>query len=286
MWDAAMRRGDWPTAWRISDAILAARDSSRRDDPRLPYHLRWVWDGRSFDGRNVLVRCYHGLGDTLQFVRYLPALRSRSASVSLEAQPELLPLFADLPGADRVIPFAPAAPAPPSECDIEVMELPHALRLGPVPSLRLSVRPIAVSPAIALCWAVGNWDPARAIPLQPLLAAIGPMRVISLQRGPAACEATDQRFLNPDDRSTDILRSAALAAGAALVVTIDTMVVHLAGALGLPTLLLLRRHADWRWMDDRTDTPWYPSVRLLRQVRDGEWDVPLSALAARIRAAN
>ena len=72
----------------------------------------------------------------------------------------------------------------------------------------------------------------------------------------------------------------------AFVVTVDTMVVHLAGALGLPTLLLLRRHADWRWMDDRTDTPWYPSVRLLRQVRDGEWDVPLAKLRATIRAAD
>jgi hypothetical protein len=281
-----MRRGDWPAAWRISDAVLASRDPSQRDDPRLPYHLRWVWDGRRFDGRDVLVRCYHGLGDTLQFVRYLPALRNRAASVTLETQAELLPMFTDLPGADRVIPFDTSAPSPPSDCDIEVMELPHALRLGPVPPLRFCIPPIAAPPAIALCWATGDWGPDRSVPLQSLLVAIGPMRLISLQRGPAASEATDQRFLNPCDRSTDIMRSAALAAGAAFVVTVDTMVVHLAGALGLPTLLLLRRHADWRWMDDRTDTPWYPSVRLLRQVRDGEWDVPLAKLRATIRAAD
>ena len=73
-WEQAMRRGDLGAAWAISDQVLRERDPSRRDDASLPYHERWVWDGRSFDGADVLVRCYHGLGDTLQFARYLPAL--------------------------------------------------------------------------------------------------------------------------------------------------------------------------------------------------------------------
>src|SRR5690242_16871168 len=98
---AAMRRGDFAAAWRINDAVLAARDPRGRDDPRLPYHLRWVWDGRSVWDRHVLVRCYHGLGDTLQFARYLPALRARARSVTLECQPPLLPLLASLPAVDR-----------------------------------------------------------------------------------------------------------------------------------------------------------------------------------------
>ena len=95
-WTAAMRRGDHRAAWDIMAAAHSARDPATRDDPNLPYHLRWVWDGRPFDGRRVLVRCYHGLGDTVQFARFLPHLRARAAEVTVEMQPRLLPLFAGL----------------------------------------------------------------------------------------------------------------------------------------------------------------------------------------------
>src|SRR5947209_3163403 len=130
-WMAAMRRGDFAAAWAISDTVLAARDPAGRDDPQLPYHLRWVWDGRPFAGKRVLVRCYHGLGDTIQFARFLAPLRARAASLELEVQPELVPLFASLPGPDRLIPFRLDAPHSPAECDLELMELPHALRITP-----------------------------------------------------------------------------------------------------------------------------------------------------------
>ena len=115
-WLAAMHRGDYAAAFRINEAVLAARDPLCRDDPRLPYHLRWVWDGRPFEGRNVLVRCYHGLGDTLQFARYLPILRQRVSSLTVEAPVSLIPLLASLPGIDRLVPFVAHAPAQPSEC--------------------------------------------------------------------------------------------------------------------------------------------------------------------------
>src|SRR3954454_22907480 len=85
-WLTAMRRGDYAAAWAINDAVLAARDAATRDDPRVPYHLRWVWDGRPYRQRDVLIRCYHGLGDTLHFARYLPALRPHVASLTVEAQ--------------------------------------------------------------------------------------------------------------------------------------------------------------------------------------------------------
>ena len=89
-WEAAMRRGDFAAAWRVNDAVLAARDPATRDDPALPYHQRWVWDGTPPDGADVLVRCYHGLGDTLMFSRYLPVLKRRAARLRVEVQPELL----------------------------------------------------------------------------------------------------------------------------------------------------------------------------------------------------
>ena len=100
-------------AHAISDEVLRARDPATHDDCNLPYHLRWVWDGRPLDGKDVLVRCYHGLGDTLQFARFLPALARRTASLHVEAQPALVPLLRMLPGPGKLIPFQTASPAPP-----------------------------------------------------------------------------------------------------------------------------------------------------------------------------
>ena len=130
-WERAVRRGDFARAWRINDLVLARRRETP-DDPRLPYHLRVIWDGRSFGGKDVLVRCYHGLGDTLQFVRFLPSLRLRAARVTLEVQAQLLPLLRGSPGIDRLRPFDVDAPLRPAECCLEIMELWHALRLPPL----------------------------------------------------------------------------------------------------------------------------------------------------------
>lgn len=302
LWAAAMRRGDVAAAHALSDAVLAARDPARRDDPALPYHLRWVWDGRPFDGRRVLVRCYHGLGDTLQFARFLAPLRARAAGVTLEAQPELLPLLASLDGPDEIVPFALDRPQPPAACDIEVMELPHALRLAPeaapapylaVPGDRIAAARARLAaaerghrrPAIGVCWRAGDWDAARSVPLAALLPHLTPAErtLVSLQRGAGAAEAAGTPLLDPGDRSADVLATAALVAALDAVVTVDTMVAHLAGALGRPTLLLLRHEGDWRWMEGRDDTPWYPSMRLFRQSREGDWQAPLAHLAAALR---
>ncbi len=294
-----MRRGDFAAAWAVSDAVLAARDPATRDDPRLPYHRRWVWDGRPFGGRHVLVRCYHGLGDTLQFVRLLPLLREQARSVLLEAQPELVPVLLGIPGPDRLIPFRLDAPHPPAECDLEIMELGHALRIAPaalsgcVPYLSAAPAAIAAARArignaglnVGLCWAAGDWDRERSIPLW--LAAqylrIPGIRFVCLQQGPARAEAMASwapRFANSECCAGDVLGTAALIAALDLVVTVDTMVAHLAGALGRPAWLLLKAEADWRWMRERTDSPWYPSLRLYRQSIAGDWRDPLARLAA------
>jgi len=285
-WLAAMRAGDFPAAWAVSDAVLAARDPAQRDDPTQPYHLRWVWDGRDPAGRDVLVRCYHGLGDTLQFCRFLPLLRPLVRSLVLEVQPELMGLLHGLPGPDRLIPFHPDAPHPPSECDVEIMELPHLLRRAPGAAPYLHAAP-AARPApgllVGVCWQAGGWDPGRSVPL-PLLAPLAGLpgiRLVSLQRGPAAADAAGPAappLLLAAERGMDVAATAALIVALDLVVTVDTMVAHLAGALGRPAHVLLQAESDWRWMAGRDDSPWYPSLRLHRQPTQGDWGGAVAGL--------
>ena len=284
-----MRAGAFDAAWAVSDAVLEGRDPATRDDPALPYHLRWVWDGRSLDRRRVLVRCYHGLGDTLQFCRYLPALRRRAAQVTLEAQPELLPVLRALSGPDGLIPFRLDAPVPASECDIEIMELAHALRLAPDGAPYLSAEPLprpAEGLLVGVCWQAGGWDPERSVPLAALapLAETPGVRLVSVQRGPGLAElsaAGAPPVLDTGDRSADAGTVARLLATLDLVVTVDTMIAHLAGALGRPTWLLLKAEADWRWMTGRRSR-WYDSVRLYRQARPGRWAEPLTQMRANL----
>ncbi len=289
-WVQAMRRGAFEAAHVISDRVLASRDRSARDDPALPYHLRWVWDGGDFAGRHVLVRCYHGLGDTIQFARFLPALRKRAASVTLEVQSELLRLFETMPGIDRLLRFRPEAPGAPAERDVEIMELAHALRLGPD-----AAKPpyLAARPAlcrgdtfnVGLCWQAGDWDPARSIPRLALQAACNVPGVRLWSLHPRSLhDATEAASLSQAiPPGADVKATASVIAGLDLVVTVDTMIAHLAGALGKRTWLLLRRECDWRWMERRPDLPWYPSMRLYRQDVDGNWQAPLERVASDLR---
>ena len=262
-----MRRGDHEAAWSVSDTVRSMNDPATQDDPRLPYHLRWVWDGRPFDGRRVLVRCYHGLGDTLQFVRYLRPLRQRVRSLTVEVQPELLPLLTGMAGIDRLMAFDVDRPAPPCECNFEIMELASALRIRPEalpPPYLLQSRPVDRW-GIGLCWRGGDWDPGRSLPAD-LFRQLTHVSCVSLCPCP-----TTLGVINPAGCPATIAQTAKLVASLQLVITVDTMVAHLSGALNVPCWLLLKREADWRWMTERSDSPWYPSMRLYRQVCDGDW---------------
>lgn len=271
-----MLQEDFPAAWAIADAVLGARDPATRDDPSRPYHERWVWDGRDLSTRAVVVRCYHGLGDTLQFVRFLPALRARAAHVTLETQPELLGLLGCVTGADQVVAFDPAAPIPAAN-DIEIMELHHALRqqLCPAPYLAVSSASVEGA-ALGVCWQAGGWDPDRSIPLDQLRPVL-PDGAVSLQRGAVGLP-------DPLNGMMDLVETARLVASLDRVVTVDTMMAHLAGALGRPVELLLKRDADWRWGRDRR-TPWYPNTRIHRQRHAGDWGPALHSLADALRPA-
>ena len=268
-----MRTGAYENAWAISARILAERDPATRDDPTRPYHRRWVWDGSDVAGRHVLVRCYHGLGDTIQFARFLPALGMRAASVTLEAQPALCGILTALPGVARVIPFDPVRPAPPSECDIEITELQFALRAAPStggpPYLQASAAPLPPG-TIALCYGTSDWDVARRLPPSLLRPLCERWPCLVLQPEPCGLPV-----INPTGCSLDITETASLIAGAALVVTVDTMVAHLAGAMGRAVWLLLKTDPDWRWMPHASGSPWYPTMRIFTQPRAGDWQAVL-----------
>lgn len=276
-WTEAMRRGDFAAAHDIADRVLGGRDPAGRDDPALPYHLRWVWDGRPFDRRDVLVRCYHGLGDTLMFSRFLPLLARRAARLCVEMQPHLLPLFRDVPGIGKLVPFDTARPLPPRDCDLEIMELPQALRAGPAEAPPLAP-PVALAPlpsgTVALCWGAGDWDAGRAVP-EAMFAPLCRGPALSLMPGPTALPV-----LNPEGCPLDILQTARLIAGSTLVVTVDTMIAHLAGMLGRPTWLLVKHVPDWRWPVEGSRTPWYPAMRVWRQHAPDDWSGPIGAMAA------
>ncbi len=269
MWASAMRAGRYPDAWALAAMTLAERDPATCDDPTLPYHKRWVWDGWAVDGRDVLVRCYHGLGDTIQYARFLPLLAARAASVTVEVQPRLLRLIAGIASDVALVPFDPAHPIAPREVNLEITELDFALRATPADALPpyLAARAATLPDGtVALNYGAGDWDRTRCVPPDLLARLCRHAPCITLMPEP-----TDLPVLNPEGCPFDMDETAMLVAGASLVVTVDTMIAHLAGAMDRPTWLLLKAEPDWRWAPDRRDSAWYPAMRLYAQPRPGDW---------------
>jgi hypothetical protein len=283
-WMAHMLQGDFQSAWAESDAIRA----SGAPDPHR------FWQGEDLRGKRVILRCLHGLGDAVQFLRYIPALRSIAASLIVEVPPALVELAACFEGVERVITWGADAPhaAPPWDVQVEINELPYLCRTT-AEQLPLATRYLHLPDAAlqhfaphanhpeslraGLVWASGRWNPTRSIPfdmLRPVLEYEG-CEFWNLQGG-----SERQRWsqLAPSPHLHDasacehsIVALAATIAQLDLVITSDTLAAHLAGALGTPAWVMLERAADWRWQHAREDCPWYPSLRLFRQQHDGKW---------------
>jgi hypothetical protein len=175
-WADALRNGNLQRAWEISDQSLHEYCLSGAIKHTGARHFQRIWRGEDLRNKRVLVRCYHGLGDTIQFIRFARALRTIARQVLVWGQPELFSLLRQVDGVDEVFPLHDGTPEFPYDVDIEVMELAHALRVTPefvssrVPYLLLDgseLRPPA-SPAspikIGLVWEVGNWDRRRCVP--------------------------------------------------------------------------------------------------------------------------
>ncbi|MDQ6656341.1 MAG: ADP-heptose--LPS heptosyltransferase [Verrucomicrobiota bacterium] len=288
-WMRHMRAGEFARAWEVSDAVL--RERGERSADQLPRHFQWVWNGAPLDGKRVLIRCYHGLGDTIQFIRYAPLVRQRASAVIVWAQPELLPLLRTADGIDQLLPLHHGAPEAEFDIDVESMELPHVFR-STIASLPADVPYLHVTPAtlpddgnlqVGIVWKCGDWAPERAVPVE-LLASLAEMRGVTLhvlQRGSGLDERpADFGVVSGSD---DILAAAQTIAALDLMITIDSMPAHLAGALGVRTWILLRSECDWRWMDRGESSPWYPTVRVFRQPRAGDWAAVVAEVAADLR---
>ncbi len=286
-WQISMLRGDMESAWLESDAI---RRRERNDVHRF-------WDGTDPTERTVMVRCLHGYGDTIQMIQYLPLLCGKAKRVVLEVPPRLMKLIADLEISANdhfeLITWQEGLPRkePPWNMQIEVMELPYLFRTQisdlPILSSYLRFKSEAVQRAsaimgqgrlqrIGLVWTAGAWNQHRALPfkfLRPLLRHSAEFWNLVEQTSPYEKSQTDMpdQLLDATKIGTGIHSLAALICNLDLVITTDTLAAHLAGAAGVPVWMMIPFVGDWRWMDLRTTSPWYPSMRIFRQSSPGDW---------------
>ncbi len=293
-------RGDWEPGWREYE--WRCRCEACPPPPPLP-----PWDGSPFRSRTLLLRAEQGLGDTLQFVRYAPLVKERGGTVILECQAPLTRLLAGLAGADRVVAAGSRTPVV-ADLYAPLPSLPGLFRTTPatVPARvpYLTTDPILVESwrrelipfpgfKVGIAWQ-GNprfqGDRWRSVPLGEFapLAAMPGVRLFSLEKEEVGREQIPplaDRFGLTDlaSRLADFADTAALMTNLDLVITTDTSVAHLAGALGVPVWMAVRAAADWRWLRDRRDSPWYPTMRLFRQETEGDWPDVFARIAVALR---
>jgi len=295
--------GDWTRGWPEYEWRWRTRafPANAFQQPR--------WDGLSLHGRTLLVTTEQGLGDSMQFVRYVPWLRQRGQRVIFQCPSALRPLLAASLGAEGLV--VQGDPLPPFDVFVPLISLPHVLKTTPttvpnvVPYLR--ARPDLVDHwrrqlqslpgfKIGIAWQ-GNpeylGDRYRSVALQrfAVLAAVPGVHLISLQKGHGEnqlqAEAGQFSVLNLgqalDATAGAFMDTAAIIENLDLVISTDTAIPHLAGALGVPTWIALSYVPDWRWMLGRQDSPWYPTVRLFRQTEGGQWDDVFARMATELR---
>lgn len=261
-WTCWMLLGDFARAWRESDAVGASFD---REIMR--------------NAKSVSVRCLRGFGDAIQFVRYAPALASNGGSVTVHAPRAFHPLLRRVKSIESVLTLEEKSIC---DGDIECSDLPYFFRstLDDIPPAADFAWSRAESSSdgdcrkLGIIWAAGEWNQARSLPVEYLrsLAEIPGITLHSLQRWPQRPPERLPDFLQDlEAGEPDILATAESIRRMDLVISVDTMVAHLAASLGKPVWLLLPRRADWRWMLDRDDSPWYPGIRLVRQPHEGDW---------------
>ena len=286
---ALLARGDfaegWPEyewRWDAGGGFAARRDFSQPQ-----------WRGEAVDGRTLLIHAEQGFGDAIQFCRYAPLARDRGLTVVLEVPLELVRLMQSLDGVDQVL--ARGEPLPRFDLHCPMLSLPPALgtTLETIPAevpylsadpdqARVWAGRLGAAPGlkVGLAWAGGRQtasDAQRSLSadlLAPLIGAPG-VRWFSLQKD----EPSPAGVIDLMADAKDFADTAALIANLDLVVSVDTAVAHLAGAMGKPVWLLDRYDPDWRWLTGRRDSPWYPTMTIYRQPAPGGWTHVIEAIS-------
>ena len=293
--------GDFERGWEGYEARwLNGKSLKEALGARFP-----VWTGALTKGAKVLVMKDHGLGDVIQFFRYVALMAEAGVETTLFCPPSLHRLLSSFPG----VRFIGAMDEAPYDAQIAISSLPRAFgtRLDTIPT---PIPYLHAEPALERKWAArigeagfkigivwqGNANPeadmARAMPLSSFapLASLPDIRLISLQKGfgteqiaalppTMTVETLGEDFDSGPDAFVD---TAAAMMALDLVISCDTSVAHLAGALGRPCWVALKKDAEWRWLRGREDSPWYPTMRLFRQSQRGEWPHVFETMAAAI----
>jgi tetratricopeptide (TPR) repeat protein len=294
-----LMHGDFAEGWAEYEWRL------KSTEVRLPYTPQRPWQGDSLAGRCIYLNAEQGFGDTMQFVRYVPMVAARAGKVIFRVQQGLAGLMREsLPGVEVLGDRAPAVTN--ADCECALLSLPYLfgtrnetipgvtpyLRANPDEAARWKARFTGSTFKVGIVWA-GNPehvnDRRRSIPLKQLapLFALPGVSFTSLQVG---AHAEDLKA-HPEFAITDVASelvgfasTAALIEALDLVITIDSAVSHLAGGLGKPTWLLTPWVSDWRWQLDREDNPWYPTMRLFRQIEGQEWPAVIDRLVGELSA--
>lgn len=297
---ARLTMGDLENGWEDYEWRWQAKVTAPMQDFPRPL---WLGAGQ-LAGKTILLHADQGLGDTLQLVRYAPLVAARGARVVMQVLPALKELVASVKGVDHVV--ARGEPLPDFDCHCPLSSLPRAFgtRLNNIPTEVPYVRPAADrtekwralladidGPRIGLTWAGNRTNRKlrhRTIALTrllPLIATPG-VRFVTLQKEvpdeDASTFAGLRDVVHLGDKLDDFADTAAAVSILDLMISIDTSIVHLAGALGKPVWVLMPFTQDWRWLLDREDSPWYPSARLFRQPRVGDWESPIARVQAEL----
>jgi len=280
-WIARARCGDFEGAWALTDRMRAQQSRAAANGHAHAQVARVS----SLRDRRVLVQCTGTVSDTIQFIRYVPMLRSIAREVIVGASPALFPLLRSVVGVDRLLPLSDGQPQVVCDVSIELTELPYLFRTTltsiprHVPYIRAPrIRVPGSSPSVGIAIEADSQHPERSLPqffVETWLNVAG-VSWFSLQRAPRALDGREEEpeeypRIRPLDAGT-ILATASSIQEMDLVIAVDGVVAHLAGALGIPTWTLLSADADWRWMCERADTPWYPTMELFRQVQAEQWE--------------
>ncbi|MHB1291141.1 MAG: FkbM family methyltransferase [Sulfuricella sp.] len=291
-------QGDYARGWEM----MEGRATSRQRDLWVfgRHYGAPLWDGAPLAGKTLLVCAEQGAGDVIQFVRFLPMLAGRAGRVVLETPEDLLPLLKDFPAVTRV---ARGARLPRYHAYVPLLSLPRLLEIdgkncAPViPYLHPDPEKAAAWRArlnkvadlkVGLCWAGSRRhanDHKRSVPaaLLETLSSLAGVAYYSLQKEKEGLPPLPN-FHDYSDQLHDFTDTAALIDALDLVVTVDTSIAHLAGAMGKPVWVLLPFAPDWRWLLERDDSPWYPTARLFRQPAPGAWGDVLSRVRAELGA--